>query len=356
MRDQGIVSGITLRDFALSFYLRSRAFRVACMGLLVAAAAGSCQRSSQPSGTSPSEPARARLRGDLAWLPDDAGLVVAVDFDRLRALPVGKTLLANPADPLVRLDDWLRAVGLGGIGGTRRLLVALPAERQADDRMLVVATGLAPDRARAQAWSNQHKTGATVARIDDGRLLIGGGAWTTAVSAARPPASGDAQAVRNELAHLCERAAERHPAWMAAVVPTALRTASAVTAGFADVAAITRGWAGIAVDAAVNLDARVELSNQPDARSLANRLDGLVKQAQRHPDMLALGLAPHLESLRLSARGPGVDASLTIPADQATDVLARMDQMARGHSERWLSVPGSGRAAAPRQDPTLTVP
>jgi hypothetical protein len=110
-------------------------------------------------------------------------------------------------------------------------------------------------------------------------------------------------------------------------------------------------WAALALDGAVRADATWELSNRPDAVSLAQRLDELVKQAKRHPDMLALGLAPHLEAVRFATQGPLVKASVLIPADQTPDLLTRLDQIARGHWHGWLAVPEPSRAAPrPRLD------
>jgi hypothetical protein len=66
------------------------------------------------------------------------------------------------------------------------------------------------------------------------------------------------------------------------------------------------------------------LSNAPDARSLARRLADYLDTAKRHPDMLAQGLAPYLEGVKLAPRGPNLYATLDLPAKQAGEIVARL--------------------------------
>ena len=78
-----------------------------------------------------------RLREDLALVPAEARLVLSLDFDRLRATPGRNRLQASPARALEHFfAELARGAGIDLLTQVRRLLVALPGERQDDDRLL----------------------------------------------------------------------------------------------------------------------------------------------------------------------------------------------------------------------------
>lgn len=324
------MSALTLRDLAVSFHLRRRCVRVACTLLLALALSGSlaCRRRAAPTRAGETVPG---LPTALGFVPADAGLVLALDLGAVRAQPLGRALLAQPTEVLVQLDRWLRAVGAGGLARTRHVLAALPAERQADDRLLIVLDVDELERTTAEAWLAERKPAGVSGRIADGRLLIGRGAW--AATAATSTAAGP---TASELGRLCQRAARNHPAWFAAVVAPTLRARLSTEARFTDVAAVARIVGAVGIDDRLRIDVTAESSNHDDARMLEKRLASFMAEAKRHPDLLAQGLAPHLEALRVAARGPLVHASLALPAEQAIEVLARVSAILRA---QWPAEP-----------------
>ena len=78
------------------------------------------------------------------------------------------------------------------------------------------------------------------------------------------------------------------------------------------------------------LSLRFELSNTPAARELALALEAYRQEAKQHPDLLLLGLGPHLESLSIEAKQAVVSVTLTLANDEAMDLLDELGkQLAR---------------------------
>jgi hypothetical protein len=335
IRDQGIVSGITLRDFAASCYLPTRSHPAArrllapALTLLALVWLTACRR--PPAGAT-SSPEMERLRASLALVPAEARIVLGLDLERLRATPLGKSLLDGLGEEAaLLLDGFGKGAGFDRLGQVHQILVALPGERQNDDRLVLVAETRTLDRERAAAWLRERQDGRTAAFIhENSRIVIGKGAWAAEVAAlAKPPHSEQSAARDEELRRLCERSAAEHAVWLAAIVPTPLRQRLMAEARFPDVGSIARLSMALAVSAGLRAEASAELSNEADARSLARRLSAFLNAAKHHPDMLAQGFSPYLEAVRLAARGPNVEASLELPADQTGDLAARLADLVR---------------------------
>jgi hypothetical protein len=346
IRDQGIVCGITLRDFIASFYLpkasgfilhvaHARAFV-----LLVLVALAACRRQPLVPAHQESAPDLARLRATLALVPAEARIVMALDLERLRASELGKTLLSGPAkEAALLLDGFARGTGLDLLTQVRHVLVAVPGERQADDRLVLVAETRALDRPRATAWLRARQDGKTAAFVlPPDRIVIAKGAWAPAVTSLAKSTGSEQSAARDEeLRRLCERVVPAHAWWLAAIVPIPLRQRLSADARFPDLASLSRLSASLAIEGGLRAEAVAELSNDADARSLVHRLNTFLNTAKHHPDMLAQGLAPYLEAIRLGAEGPNVSARLELPATQAEDLLLRARDLLK-----------SGPAKAPR--------
>ena len=71
------------------------------------------------------------------------------------------------------------------------------------------------------------------------------------------------------------------------------------------------------------LSLRFELSNTPDARRLGLALEDFRQAAKQHPDLLLLGLVPHLESLSLTQDGAAVEVRLALDNDEAMALLGQ---------------------------------
>jgi hypothetical protein len=335
IRDQGIVCGITLRDFAASFYLPKGyglpRFALAwALVLLALVSLAACRR--QPLATTRSSPELSRLRANLTVVPAEARIVMALDLDRLRATVLGQRLLSGPAKETALLfDGFAKGTGLDLLAQVRQVLVAVPGERQDDDRLVLVAETRALDRVRAAAWLRERQDSKTAAFIlEPDRIVIAKGAWASEVaSLAKPTGPGQSAARDEQLRRLCERIAPAHVFWLAAVVPTPLRQRLAAEARFPDVASLARLSAALDLEVGLRAEVAAELSNAADARGLANRLGAFLNAAKHHPDMLAQGLAPYLDAIRLGAQGPKVNARLELPAAQAEDLVLRAEEFLR---------------------------
>jgi hypothetical protein len=229
------------------------------------------------------------------------------------------------------LDSFAKGTGIDLLGRARQILIAVPGDRQDDDRFVLIADIGTADQARVAAWLRQRENATTAAFVHGpGRIVIARGAWAAAVTAlARTTNPAESAAGDPELRGLCERAASDHVFWLAAVVPAPLRRVLIEQGRFPDVASIARLSGSVDLDGSLRAVAVAELSNAADALGLAHRLGAYVNAAKRHPDMLAQGLAPYLEAVRFATNGPRVQAILELPAAQADDLAPRIEALAR---------------------------
>lgn len=325
-----------MRDFVASFYLPSPfhlCSRLAA-ALLLTVVLASCRRPAPEASPLAASAARSCLREDLALVPEEARLVLSLDLDRLRATPVGNRLLAAPARAIEHLfGELARGAGIDLLTQVRRLLVALPGERQDDDRLLAILEVSPLDRARASAWLRSRQTTSSAGFVvGTDRVVLARGAWA-APSANRKPSGElpDDAASDEELRRLCERAARQSAAWFAAIVPVSLRRRLITENRFPDVASVARLHGSLGAEGGLHAELAAELSNGPDARRLAQRLRGFLDAAKRHPDLLAQGLSPYLEAVHIAAHGPGVQAVLDLPTVEATNLAARLDELLRSN-------------------------
>jgi hypothetical protein len=267
-------------------------------------------------------PAVRRLHADLRLVPAEARLVLGLDIERLRASSAGRDLVAGPLRSLALL--WGDFAGLASLEQARQVLVAVPGERQPDDRWLAILRSEALSPARTAPWLKDHPRPESAATFvpPDG-IVLAHGAW------ARPASDARSLADDPELFRLCERAASGHALWMAAAVPPDLRRRLLAQDRFPDVGSLLRLRASVALDRVLSAEVVAELSNAPDARSLAERLGDYLRAAKRHPDLLAQGLVPYLESVKLTPKGPNLHATLELPAEQAGELVARLGDMLR---------------------------
>lgn len=299
-----------------------------------------CRRGAGESAETRHAPALGRLLASLALVPAEARLVLGLDLDQLRASPLGQRLVAGPITQAAYLfAGFAKGTGLDLPEQVRHVVVAVPGERRDDDRCVVVVETGRVDETRIATWLRR-RPGASprvfVHRAS--RIVIAQGAWADQVAGlATAGHPGRSAAGDPELRRLCERAASNHPLWLAAIVPTSLRRKMAGDARFPDVASLARLSAFIACDGGLRAEAVAELSNDVDSASVAHRLGAYVNSAKRHPDMLAQGLSPYLEVLRLSPRGPHLHATLELTAGQANDLVSRLEDLLRGARDK----PGS---------------
>jgi hypothetical protein len=271
------------------------------------------------------------MAADLALVPPDAQIVLALDLERLRGQSAWTTVLAALAkDAKPTLDGFAVGAGFDLTRQLRRVLVALPAERQDDDRFLLIADVDGLDEARATTWLKARLGEKAVVVIrGQNQIVISQGAWSGRLAPPRstaklPPSAAD----HPELVRLCTRAAVDHSSWFAAIVPAAVRRGLMQEPRFADVAAIARVWGFVNLNSGAQLEVVAELSNTADAALLTHRLAVYLNQAKRDPETLVLGLAPYLEALRVTAHDARVHATLDLSGAQLGECIERIEALA----------------------------
>ncbi len=276
-------------------------------------------------------PSSRRATADLALVPGDARLVLALDLGRLRAQPAWSLVAAALAgSKSLDFDGMRAATGFAPLRDLDRVLVAVPAPHRGDDSLALVAETSRLDEARVIPWLRRRLGQQTTVVVRGHRqLVIGLGAWSGPVARlARAASAGASAADDSELRRLCERAADDRMAWAAAVVPAAVRRELMRKPRFPDVASITRMRGSFDLQGGLHAELVAELSNTPDAAHLAHRLAVERNQAKRHPDLLVRGLSPYLEALHIAARGPSVEATLDLPDSQLGDFVEHIESLA----------------------------
>ena len=266
-------------------------------------------------------------------------MVFSVDLERLRGQPAWAAGLASLSKDRKRwLDGLTASTGLDLTKQVRRVLVALPAERQRDDRFVLIADTDRLDETRVTAWLRERlRNKADVVIRDNSKIILSQGDWTSATKALATSTRRMPNATDNpEMLRLCTRAATKHDLWFAAAVPMSVRGGLMQEQSLADVASMARVWGAIDLDglsgtnSGAHAEAVAELSSTADATELVHRLGVYLNQAKRHPDMLVHGLAPYLEAVRLSSQGASVHLSLDVSGAQLSECIERMEALAHG--------------------------
>lgn len=264
-------------------------------------------------------------RAAFALLPADADLVIGADLDKLRALPgwtaVLSALVRSTKSPIDRIAA---RTGLDLIHNVHMIVVALPAERQSDDRFVIVAEAEPLDERRLLEGVTAQFGGKVSAEIRRHRqVILRSGAW------AERSASVRTLAPHSETRRLCERAEAGQALWFAAIVPNTIRRKQMQNPRFADVASIARVSGQLDIHNGLAVDVAAETMTVADATDLVHRLNVYLNQMKHHPDMLVLGLAPALDMLRLSVDGATVHLHLDVPAAQLVPYVEKLESLAR---------------------------
>lgn len=267
----------------------------------------------------------------LAFLPDQAETVIALDLDRLRGQPIWKSIspaLAKHAGPA--LAEIAAGTGIEPMRQFHRVWIGLPGERQADGRFVLVAETDSVEATRATAWLQNRARGELAMTVPDPKhIVLSKGAWTQAVAGLLGPGPLPRSAASNvELRRLCQRAGE-HGVWFAALVPLTVRRALMQAARLSDVASLVRTFGFLDDGAGLHAELVGEFANTADPPLLAHRLKIFQNQAKRNPDMLVAGLSPYLEAVHVDVRDAQVRVALDLPDAQTGDVLDRIEALAR---------------------------
>ena len=255
----------------------------------------------------------------LAALPEDTGIVLGLDLDRLRAEPIWKALspaLAKlAASPL---GDLVAGSGSEPARQTHHIWVALPGERQDDGRFLLLAEADPMEVERTAGRVLHAPAKLAVRRINARWVVIAQGAWIRATA-------GQAHSAANnpELRRLCQRAAEQHGFRFASLVPAPQRRRW-LADGHSDLAALVRVFGFFDASSDFHAELVGELSNSTDPYGVAERLTAIHGQARRNPDLLIAGLAPYLAAIRIQARDASVHVAIEVPASQTADLVERI--------------------------------
>jgi hypothetical protein len=294
-----------------------------------------CHRAA-PGSEIPSSPAMEMALAKLAMVPEDARMVLAVDVAAMRSQSLFTPLLSALTRHGSPASGAREAGAFDPLRQVSRVFVALPAERQADDRFMLIADTEAIDAPSIMAYLRERAPqGATATVRGHNQVVLAQGAWAAAASElaktarVRPSAADDPEVFR-----LCAKSAGNHLVWFAAVVPARLRKAMLDQTLFPDLGSIARVSGFLDFEGNLHAEASAEMASSADADHLAHRLTVYLNQAKRHPDMLVQGFSPFFDGVRIVAKGSRVRATLDVPASQAEDFAQRIEALADAHGTK----------------------
>jgi len=269
----------------------------------------------------------------LSQVPFDARVMFSLDLKRLRSQSDwGMLHSALTKDLNQAMGQFTTGGGFDPIKEVDRIVVAVPGERQGDDRFAVFADINQVDEGRVTRWIQEQTGTARATFVRDrhtNRMIIGNGAWAEPMAGlAHSPRLPRSVANNPEMRRLCARAGRDHTLWFAAIVPTNVRRNLMEGARFPAAASIMRVSGFVDVGGGLHAEVVAELSNTADAVDLARQLSAYLNQAKRHPETLVLGLAPYLEALGVTAHDARVHASLDLSGVQLGECIERIEALA----------------------------
>lgn len=323
---------------------RTRVFWPGVIGALAALAAcrGGCHRGDDRAAT---------VEGRLAMFPAATRIVASVDVAKLRASPAAAKLAAQAkqnAGDQREIEEFAKRTGFDPLRQLNSVTVAFPEEARAHGELGMVLRADHLDEARLVAYARDQlqKSGDDLTATARGRLtlwssrrdpdlvgffldsqtfVLGAGGWGPKMAdlaqTARPE---DSAATDLDLVNLVERAAREHDIWAAAIVPDATRKSLSADPKFADAANIQTLSAGLNLGKGLEAVLHADLASSAQARALADRVTSSLRDANKNPEVLMLGLGPYLDGVSASAADRGFDLHAGLSEAAFDDLLARL--------------------------------
>ncbi len=297
------------------------------------------------------KPAPDQVDPALLLLPKQTQTVISFDVRQLRQSSLWAVLMGQGERALQHhklLDTISARTGWDPLRDIQRLVVAFPENaREAgqfaiviygenfDERRLVAfardqasLSGIAITQAELagqRAWvahtSPVRQTGFFVGKDV---FVLGGGPWGQSLAALASQPWKASAAGAEEFSNLCRRAGLGHAAWLASIVPSAVRTQLAADARFEAASTVSRVTISLSLENGLGILGRAELSTAEHAASLASQLQRFALEARQSPQVLLLGLGPWLQGVRVVAEGPQVTAHVQLSPDQTQTLIERL--------------------------------
>jgi hypothetical protein len=339
-----VTSRIQRRVFVLAVFLTMTACRSGCRG--------------GGEGAAKVDPA-------LALFPPEAQVFVSIDFVRVRQTQLWQqlqTFAGEDAEDRKLIDRLKSETGVDPFRHIHRVVAAFPEEARESRAFGIVFEGEKFDRERLFTYLHgeaQKRGGELVKRahgpytmwagtaldspsgffLDDRRFVLGSGGWTermadrasgktvdaaTAAASATGGAPALAPADAAALARLIDRVGKGRSIWLVARVPESTRAQLMSDPRFGSDASVLRFGASLDFGPELAGDLVAELNNAADAQALVGKATTFVAAAKKSPEVLLLGVAPYLESVKAEAEGPTARVRFTLPRAQTDELIGRL--------------------------------
>jgi hypothetical protein len=312
------------------------------------------------SGCSGARRAAHSLGGRLALFPIETRVVVAFDFDKLRASPLAGALAQLASDAQEDKDEiagFTKRTGLDPWRDIQSLVVAFPEEARRGGQFGLVlrVSGMDPKRliayARDQAqkqgddlqsaprahrllWSRKGQGQGQVQGqgqqdlagffLDDRTFVLGAGGWAERMADLSDGGAPSGSAETNiDLIRLCERVANDRAVWAAALIPEQTRRQLLTEPRFKNAALLSRMAAALDVNQGLSATLLGDMGSATDAQALAGQVTDSLRDAKKNPEVLMLGLGPYLDGVTAKAAATSFEIHATLTDPQVKDLLGR---------------------------------
>jgi hypothetical protein len=306
------------------------------------------------SGCSGSRHAAHSLGGRLALFPIETRVVVAFDFDKLRASPLAGALAQLASDAQEDKDEiaaFTKRTGLDPWRDIQSVVVAFPEEARRGGQFGLVlrASGMDPKRLIAYARDQAQKRGGDLQStsrahrllwsrtekgrgqedlagffLDDRTFVLGAGGWAERMADLSDGGAPSGSAETNiDLIRLCERVANDRAVWAAALIPEQTRRQLLIEPRFKSAASLSRMAGALDVSQGLSATLLGDMGSAADAQALAGQVTDSLRDAKKNPEVLMLGLGPYLDGVSAKAAATSFEIHATLTDAQVKDLLGR---------------------------------
>jgi len=283
-------------------------------------------------------------REDLALLPKDTNLLVAINVRRARDTAVWRKLLDLRDQPEMktRFDEFVASCGFDPFQQLESATFAFPPpETEAefggilrgtfDEQKLVACTKEEGQKKGRELRIEEYEgkklytdTGQVVGAFLDGKtLVLGGPGWTRKIvdlAAGRTKESAQGNAV---LMELVKKTRTGDAVWAAGSVPETVRRRFESLSDEA-VKSMKNVRGSVDFAAGLELAAAFELGSDAHAKELTEKLQKQLGEAKKSPDTMMLGLSSMIDAVKVSADGATLKIDVKYNQAQVDQLVERL--------------------------------
>jgi hypothetical protein len=339
-----------------------------CLGLALSVTGVGCSSCADKGGA-------AAAREDVALMPKETHMVVAVNVGRMRDTAVWRKLLdardairkekgavdggagslgAVAGGPPRDYDDFVARCALDPFTDLESLFLAFPGpptqgelgavvHGKFDEAKLVACARAVVEKEGGKLVESEHQgkkvytdpTGGTlsVAFLDAKTIVMGGPTWAKKIldraAGKAPPGEGSAKD-HEALAATLKKVRTGDAIWGAAVLSDAVREQIKANPRLQSAASMKDLYGSVDFTQGLSVWATVDLGSPTDAAELAKKVGEQVTQARQNPQVMVTGMTRFVDAVKVEAEGAAFKLSIKLDQQQVDDLVTRVEGLMRG--------------------------